>query len=401
MTLPQASLIPRRFGSFVSSRVALAEAAPTRAAGAGAPAAAAKPRATGGITKGRRKPWHYWAGMFLLSGLGGGSYYVYTNFGGPVEALAAARAWFQAMRETPMADPTIEELKRALGPPPPDGYINVILGFEHVLVRREWDARHGWKVEIRPGVKQLLNDLSQLGCFITFWGDGPSATVMELLNKMSMELKLQGVTVTQLHLGTEHTFGRPGTISRERHIEFFNRDPRTILLIDSDPISMAVNPSNTVLVDPIEGRPVEEGKEEAPRRAGPDNTCGSIVAVVQRIRESTSQMGRVDVPAVLRSLKNEAGASGFTSDSQGLYEYLQHEAEAEAAATRARKETGLGGLVRRSNASSSFLKNKATVTEAAVNKSYIDPGRDVGEDSLVTKRVRAAVASMEAKMRGM
>jgi len=44
------------------------------------------------------------------------------------------------MEQTP-GDPNIEDLQKALGPPPPEGYVNVILAIESVLLRREWDVR--------------------------------------------------------------------------------------------------------------------------------------------------------------------------------------------------------------------------------------------------------------------
>lgn len=94
------------------------EKAPGAAAEGAAPAGgagAAKPRAAGAVTKGRRKPWHFWASMALVSGGGALAWYVYDNYGSPAKAWAAAKAWFGAMVETPMADPTIDELKRAMG----------------------------------------------------------------------------------------------------------------------------------------------------------------------------------------------------------------------------------------------------------------------------------------------
>lgn len=43
------------------------------------------------------------------------------------------------LERTP-GDPNIEDLQRALGPPPPDGYLSVLLSVEDVIVRREWDV---------------------------------------------------------------------------------------------------------------------------------------------------------------------------------------------------------------------------------------------------------------------
>lgn len=40
-------------------------------------------------------------------------------------------------------DPNIEDLQRALGPAPPDGYISIIIAVEDVLLKREWDVSAG------------------------------------------------------------------------------------------------------------------------------------------------------------------------------------------------------------------------------------------------------------------
>jgi hypothetical protein len=40
----------------------------------------------------------------------------------------------------------------------------------------------------------------------------------------------------------------PPAKAKERHIEFFNRDPATILLVDTNPLSARINPRNTLIV---------------------------------------------------------------------------------------------------------------------------------------------------------
>ena len=50
-------------------------------------------------------------------------------------------------------------------------------------------------------------------------------------------------------LGPEHCFSRPTEPTRkEKHIGHFNRDMKTVLLVDSDPLSGELNPRNTVVV---------------------------------------------------------------------------------------------------------------------------------------------------------
>ena len=49
-------------------------------------------------------------------------------------------------------------------------------------------------------------------------------------------------------LGSEHCFTRRGDTRKEKHIDHFNRDPKTILLVDCDALSETITPGNTILV---------------------------------------------------------------------------------------------------------------------------------------------------------
>ncbi len=51
------------------------------------------------------------------------------------------RETLRNMTESTPGDPNVEDLQKSLGPPPPDGYVNVLISIESVLLRREWDVR--------------------------------------------------------------------------------------------------------------------------------------------------------------------------------------------------------------------------------------------------------------------
>ena len=50
-----------------------------------------------------------------------------------------SETWSNMTESTP-GDPNVEDLQKALGPSPPDGYICLIIAVEGVLLRREWDV---------------------------------------------------------------------------------------------------------------------------------------------------------------------------------------------------------------------------------------------------------------------
>lgn len=131
-----------------------------------------------------------------------------------------------------------------------------------------------------------------------------------------------------------------------------------------------------------------------------DTAMASVVQLVQRIRAEAAASGEVDVPGALASLRAEASAQGFASDAAGLAAYLQHEADAVAELDRQRREGGLGGLLRRTADALPALRGKATTAEIAAARPYRDPVYEAGEGSLLTARVHAAQARMDAAMRG-
>ena len=174
---------------------------------------------------------------------------------------------------------------------------------------------------------------------------------------------------------------------KEKRLEYFARDPRSLLLIDCNPLSEALNPNNTVLV-----KPMPEGGAEGGGVRQPDSTLLAIKALITRIREDASAMGGVNVPRSLASLRSEAEAEGFHSDAEGIYAFLLAAAAREAAAEREKRETGLGGVLRRAAAASPTLRAKASTVEAASRRPFRDPALDLGEGSLLTRKVHEAAA---------
>ena len=75
--------------------------------------------------------------------------------------------------------------------------------------------------------------------------------------------------------------------------------------------------------------------------------------------------------------------------------HLQAEAQQTAALDRARKEEGLGGFMRRTIASSRVLHNKPSVVDVAASRPFRDPSSELGEESLLTQRVREAARKLQ------
>lgn len=118
-----------------------------------------------------------------------------------------------------------------------------------------------------------------------------------------------------------------------------------------------------------------------------DITCVTIKALINRIREDSQVYREVNVPRSLNRLKKEAVENGYATDADGLYSYLLDSAMKEEALVQERLHSGLGGFIRKNSANSSLFRNKGTVVESAMQKSYKDPTVELGQESLLAKRV--------------
>lgn len=233
------------------------------------------------------------------------------------DTMSSLSAYFESLKETKVNDPTPDDFLPILRDVP-DHAISVLLALDDLLLRRDWHPKYGWRIELRPGVKEFFREMQAAGCIITLWGEESSNTAVEVVNKMSLEFGFP-LAITPLHLGSEHCFVRKekvpitaaeeeaerkkaggggggggggskksaeeelGLVSKafaaidkllggdegkkegadgsggmrmktvtvkEKHLEFFgaSHDPKTILLVDTDPRQAKLNPENTFVV---------------------------------------------------------------------------------------------------------------------------------------------------------
>ena len=392
---------------------------PAEGAGVGSGAPSSKPRAASGAPHAKKKR-HYLLAALLGGPLAFLGYLAYT-YKSPGEAAAALTDLVKFLASNDLSgDPTRDDLLRALGPPVPDFYINVLIALEDVLVRREWDRKYGWRYEVRPGVKEMLKSALESGAMVTFWSDASSGVATDMASRLSLEFGM-ALPVTPLHvrvcgrgermgamhprraltprhpppllqLGSEHTFARPGETKREKHIEFFNRGVQSILLVDHDSLSETFAPGSTVLVKSWTAAQAEGG-------ARPDTAMAAISSLISRIRADAAA-GEVNVPRTLAALRGEAVSRGFSTDAAGLSAFMEAESAAANEADAARLARGLGGLLRAVLGGAPLLRGRYTTGDVAATRPYRDPSFDVPADALLAVRVHAANSRLDAAMQG-
>lgn len=178
--------------------------------------------------------------------------------------------------------------------------LHVVVSMEDILLRPEWSGNYGNRVELRPGLKEWFEGMQQAGAMVTLWNSsGPGSTAIEIVNRLTSQFGTQ-LLITPMHLGREHTFPRKYSTERiatiekatgaltgstmaaraaaetaakegvtiweriadwirgreasrsvlvhEKHVQYLGRPKTSVLLVDTDPISLMTNPDNAFLV---------------------------------------------------------------------------------------------------------------------------------------------------------
>ena len=241
-------------------------------------------------------------------------------------------------------------------------------------------------------LKTLLDP--NFGAHVTLWSENSTAVAGEIMEKLMHALSAPPAHTAPL--GVDHMFIRDNGKRKEKRLEYFARDPKSILLIDYNELSEVLNQQNTVIVPRFVAEDKNENDEKtvaaAAAPAHPDIVCAMIKALVARVREDTAAAGSVNVPRSLTRLRADVRTSGFETTAEGLHAFLQKQVEEEAEIERDKRETGLGGALRRAAASSAVLRSKATTVEAAARRPFRDPAVDTGDNSLLARKVREATA---------
>lgn len=340
---------------------------------------------------------------------------------GAVAATAVGYFWWtgdattvtailEEAKDAPHGDPSLSDLQQALGPYQ-EGTVTVLCALERVLINREWDRKHGLRYELRPGLKDFLRELSEIGAVVTVWSEHNSASASDVM----MKLQALGVPIstTPLQLGSDHTFHHEGDPHRrEKRIEPFTRPVGTILVIDYDPLTLELNPDSCLLVrkmlppeveaDPATLTAAEKARAslgEYVSASAPDTTLQEVLAVLRSVHEDTLANGSVNVPYTLGRLRSEADSAGFGADTAGLAAFLAHSTAAKAARERERITTGLGGTLRTLRERSPMLGTSAITEEAAAVRPFRDPAIDF-PDSLLSRKVSAANAKFMQRAMG-
>jgi len=124
--------------------------------------------------------------------------------------------------------------------------------------------------------------------------------------------------------------------------------------------------------------------------------------VVEAVKRDAAETGAINVPRALAGLRREAAKSGLAADAAGVFAVAQRISAEAAAEERARRESGLGGALRRTVAALPALRGRRTIVEEAEVRPFVDPAVQTGAPgSLLAEKVSTAVETMQRRVREM
>ncbi|KAK4187938.1 mitochondrial import inner membrane translocase [Podospora australis] len=123
------------------------------------------------------------------------------------------------------------------------------ISLEDMLVHSEWTRDHGWRVAKRPGVDYFLHYLSQYYELVLF-------TTVPFGTAEGLVRKLDPYRFIMWPLFREATKYKDGEIVKD--LSYLNRDLSKVIIIDTDPKHVRLQPENAIILPKWKGDPKDK-----------------------------------------------------------------------------------------------------------------------------------------------
>ncbi|EAU92017.1 import inner membrane translocase subunit tim-50 [Coprinopsis cinerea okayama7 len=136
--------------------------------------------------------------------------------------------------------------------PPPQGKpYTLVISLDDLLITSTWDRQHGWRTAKRPGVDYFLAYISQFYEVVVFTSQ-PSYTAAPILEKLDRYNFF--ITHRLFREGTRYLNGKI-----VKDLSYLNRDPSKVLVLDTNPDHVCLQPENAVILPKWKGDPKDKG----------------------------------------------------------------------------------------------------------------------------------------------
>ncbi|KLO05854.1 HAD-like protein [Schizopora paradoxa] len=170
----------------------------------------------------------------------------------PTTRMGRTQARFGSMFDF-FSKPAWDELLPPPAPPSSPYYrpYTLILSLDDLLVSSTWDREKGWRTAKRPGVDYFLTYLSQFYEIVVFTSQH-SYTALPILEKL--DPYDYSILYKLFRESTRSVNGTP-----KKDLSFLNRDLSKVVMLDTDPDHVSLQPENAVVVPKWKGNPRDKG----------------------------------------------------------------------------------------------------------------------------------------------
>ncbi|KAF2002060.1 hypothetical protein P154DRAFT_521218 [Amniculicola lignicola CBS 123094] len=144
-------------------------------------------------------------------------------------------------------EPSFPKLLPEVDPAPP---LTLVLSLEDLLVHSEWSRQHGWRTAKRPGVDYFIRYLSQYYELVIF-------TSLRSMDADPVIRKLDPFRIVMWPLFREATRYEKGEYIKD--LSYLNRDLSKVIVVDTDPSHVKLQPENAIILPKWKGEPGDKG----------------------------------------------------------------------------------------------------------------------------------------------
>ncbi|KAF1930513.1 uncharacterized protein M421DRAFT_58298 [Didymella exigua CBS 183.55] len=200
--------------------------------------------------------------------------------------------------------------------------LTLVLSLEDLLLHSEWSTKHGYRLAKRPGLDYFLRYLSSQYELVIF-------TSVKSMDADPIIRKLDPFRLVMWPLFREATRFENGEYIKD--LSYLNRDPSKVIVMDTDPSHVKLQPENAIVLPKWKGDPADKG-------------LVAMIPFLEYLAMMAATGQPVDVRKVLESMKGKDIPTEYARREAKLRDAFQRD----LAETKKKSKGSLGGMFTKS-----------------------------------------------------
>lgn len=200
--------------------------------------------------------------------------------------------------------------------------LTLVLSLEDLLLHSEWSTKHGYRLAKRPGLDYFLRYLSSQYELVIF-------TSVKSMDADPIIRKLDPFRLVMWPLFREATRFENGEYIKD--LSYLNRDPSKVIIIDTDPSHVKLQPENAIVLPKWKGEPGDKG-------------LVSMIPFLEYLAMMSQTGQPIDVRQILASMKDKHIPTEYARREAKLREAFH----ADLAEQKKKSKSSAGGMFMKS-----------------------------------------------------